>query len=35
MNRLRNRLILVFVVATLAPLLVIGWLSVSLLRYSL
>jgi len=35
MNRLRNRLILVFVVATLAPLLIIGWLSVSLLRYSL
>ncbi|HTR39422.1 MAG TPA: HAMP domain-containing protein [Bryobacteraceae bacterium] len=35
MNRLRNRLILVFVIATLAPLLVIGWLSVSLLRYSL
>jgi two-component system, NtrC family, nitrogen regulation sensor histidine kinase NtrY len=35
MNRLRNRLILVFVVATLAPLLVAGWLSVRLLEYSL
>jgi|HubBroStandDraft_5_1064220.scaffolds.fasta_scaffold38313_3 two-component system nitrogen regulation sensor histidine kinase NtrY len=35
MNRLRNRLILVFVVATLAPLCVMGWISVRLLHYSL
>ena len=35
MNRLRNRLILIFVVATLAPLCVMGWISVRLLRYSL
>jgi two-component system, NtrC family, nitrogen regulation sensor histidine kinase NtrY len=35
MNRLRNRLILVFVVATLAPLCLIGWVSVRLLHYSL
>lgn len=35
MNRLRNRLILVFVVATLAPLCLMGWISVHLLRYSL
>ena len=35
MNRLRNRLILVFVVATLAPLCLIGWISVRLLHYSL
>ncbi len=31
MNRLRNRLIVVFAVATLAPLLVTAWISVSLL----
>jgi two-component system, NtrC family, nitrogen regulation sensor histidine kinase NtrY len=35
MNRLRNRLILVFVVATLAPLCLMGWISVRLLHYSL
>ena len=35
MNRLRNRLILVFGFATLAPLLVTAWISVSLLRLSL
>ncbi len=35
MNRLRNRLILVFAVATLAPLLVTAWISVSLLEPSL
>jgi nitrogen fixation/metabolism regulation signal transduction histidine kinase len=35
MNRLRNRLILVFVVATLAPLCLVGWISLRLLRYSL
>src|SRR5208282_875584 len=35
MNRLRNRLILVFVVATLAPLGVLGWISVRMLHYSL
>src|ERR1700744_2836637 len=35
MNRLRNRLILVFVVATLAPLCMMGWISVRLLHYSL
>jgi two-component system, NtrC family, nitrogen regulation sensor histidine kinase NtrY len=35
MNRLRNRLILVFGVATLAPLLVTAWISVSLLELSL
>ena len=35
MNRLRNRLILVFVIATLAPLGLMGWISVRLLRYSL
>ena len=35
MNRLRNRLILVFGVATLAPLLVTAWISVSLLQLSL
>jgi two-component system, NtrC family, nitrogen regulation sensor histidine kinase NtrY len=35
MNRLRNRLILVFVVATLAPLCLVGWISVRLLHYSL
>src|SRR3984957_7837186 len=35
MNRLRNRLILVFVVATLAPLCLMGWISVHLLHYSL
>ena len=35
MNRLRNRLILVFVVATLAPLCVMGWISLRLLHYSL
>ncbi len=35
MNRLRNRLILVFVVATLAPLCLMGWISLHLLRYSL
>ena len=35
MNRLRNRLILVFVVATLAPLGLMGWISLHLLRYSL
>ena len=35
MNRLRNRLILVFAAATLAPLLFIAWISVSLLERSL
>jgi two-component system, NtrC family, nitrogen regulation sensor histidine kinase NtrY len=35
MNRLRNRLILVFVVATIAPLCLMGWISVRLLHYSL
>jgi two-component system, NtrC family, nitrogen regulation sensor histidine kinase NtrY len=35
MNRLRNRLILVFVVATLAPLCLMGWISVRMLHYSL
>lgn len=35
MNRLRNRLILVFVVATLAPLGLMGWISLHLLHYSL
>ncbi len=35
MNRLRNRLILVFMVATLAPLCLVGWISVRLLHYSL
>ena len=35
MNRLRNRLILVFVVATLAPLALVGWISLRLLHYSL
>jgi nitrogen fixation/metabolism regulation signal transduction histidine kinase len=35
MNRLRNRLILVFAVATLAPLALTVWLSSSLLDYSL
>ena len=35
MNSLRTRLILVFVAATLAPLCLIGWLSVRLLNYSL
>ena len=35
MNRLRNRLILVFGFATLAPLLVTAWISVSLLDLSL
>lgn len=35
MNRLRNRLILVFVIATLAPLCVMAWISVRLLHYSL
>lgn len=35
MNRLRNRLILVFGFATLAPLLVTAWISVSLLKLSL
>jgi two-component system nitrogen regulation sensor histidine kinase NtrY len=35
MNTLRGRLILVFVAATLAPLCLIGWLSVRLLHYSL
>jgi two-component system nitrogen regulation sensor histidine kinase NtrY len=35
MNTLRSRLILVFVAATLAPLCLIGWLSVRLLNYSL
>jgi two-component system nitrogen regulation sensor histidine kinase NtrY len=34
MNRLRNRLIVVFAVATLAPLLVTAWISVSLLEPS-
>jgi nitrogen fixation/metabolism regulation signal transduction histidine kinase len=34
MNRLRNRLILVFALATLAPLLVTAWISVSLLEPS-
>jgi two-component system, NtrC family, nitrogen regulation sensor histidine kinase NtrY len=34
MNRLRNRLILVFAVATLLPLLVTAWISVSLLEPS-
>ena len=32
MNRLRNRLILVFAVATLAPLLVTVWMSLSAAR---
>jgi len=35
MNRLRNRLILVFGFATLAPLLVTAWISISLLDLSL
>jgi two-component system, NtrC family, nitrogen regulation sensor histidine kinase NtrY len=35
MNTLRTRLILVFVAATLAPLCLIGWVSVRLLNYSL
>jgi nitrogen fixation/metabolism regulation signal transduction histidine kinase len=35
MNRLRNRLIVVFGFATLAPLLVTAWISVSLLKLSL
>ncbi len=35
MNSLRTRLILVFMAATLAPLCLIGWLSVRLLNYSL
>jgi two-component system nitrogen regulation sensor histidine kinase NtrY len=35
MRTLRSRLILVFVAATLAPLCLIGWLSVRLLNYSL
>src|SRR5579864_4466021 len=35
MNRLRNRLIIVFGFATLAPLLVTAWISVSLLKLSL
>jgi two-component system nitrogen regulation sensor histidine kinase NtrY len=35
MNTLRSRLILVFVAATLAPLCLIGWVSVRLLHYSL
>jgi two-component system nitrogen regulation sensor histidine kinase NtrY len=35
MTTLRSRLILVFVAATLAPLCLIGWLSVRLLHYSL
>ena len=34
MNRLRNRLIVVFAMATLAPLLVTAWISVSLLEPS-
>jgi two-component system nitrogen regulation sensor histidine kinase NtrY len=35
MNRLRNRLILVFGFATLAPLMVTAWISISLLNLSL
>jgi two-component system nitrogen regulation sensor histidine kinase NtrY len=35
MNRLRNRLILVFALATLLPLLVTGWLSLTLVQFSL
>src|ERR1700678_4342676 len=35
MSTLRSRLILVFVPATLAPVCLIGWLSVRLLNYSL
>ena len=35
MNRLRNRLILVFIAATLAPVLVTAWVSVTLLDRSL
>jgi len=35
MSSLRSRLILVFVAATLAPLGVVGWLSVRMLHYSL
>jgi len=35
MNRLRNRLVLIFVVATLAPICLMGWISVRLLHYSL
>src|SRR5260370_26783785 len=35
MNRLRNRLILIFAVATLAPLLVTAWVSVSVFDWSL
>jgi two-component system, NtrC family, nitrogen regulation sensor histidine kinase NtrY len=35
MSTLRSRMILVFVAATLAPLCLIGWLSVRLLNYSL
>src|SRR5260370_12420939 len=35
MHRLRNKLILIFIVATLAPLLVTVWISVNLLQRSL
>jgi two-component system, NtrC family, nitrogen regulation sensor histidine kinase NtrY len=35
MNRLRNRLILVFAVATMPPLLVTAWVALSLLHHSL
>jgi nitrogen fixation/metabolism regulation signal transduction histidine kinase len=35
MNRLRNRLILVYVVATVPPLLVTAWVALSLLQHSL
>src|SRR5437588_2953392 len=35
MHRLRNKLILIFIVATFAPLLVTVWISVNLLQLSL
>ena len=35
MNRLRNRLILAFLAATIVPLLMTGWVSLRLLHYSL
>ena len=35
MNRLRNRLILIYVVATMPPLLVTAWVALSLLQHSL
>ena len=35
MNRLRNRLILIFLAATLAPLAATVWITTDLLEYSL